>query len=209
MKSRFGKKDVKILSRASCHDGFFKVDRILLQHRLFAGGWSAEFERELFIREPGIGILLYDPDLDKVALVSQFRIGCLERLKGPWPLELIAGIQESGESPQQVAIREAAEEAGCVLDPFSLIPVAQYYNSPGGSAERISIFCAGVNLKQVDSEAVHGNEDEHEDIRVIVLSREQALAAIAEGEIDNAMAIIALQWLQLNYREIFRGKDVR
>jgi ADP-ribose pyrophosphatase len=53
---------------------------------------------------------------------------------------------------------------------------------------------------EVDSSGaggIHGLAEENEDIRVVVVPRAVAIAAIEQGLINNAMAIIALQWLQI------------
>ncbi|MGP1609932.1 MAG: hypothetical protein ACTS5G_04425, partial [Burkholderiales bacterium] len=67
----FDLNDVEILERVSLHDGFLKVERLRLKCRLFQGGWSREFTREVLRRERGVGVLLYDPHLDKVLMVEQ------------------------------------------------------------------------------------------------------------------------------------------
>jgi ADP-ribose pyrophosphatase len=196
----FGLDAVEILSSTLCHDGFLQVERLQLRCRLYEGGWSPVFTREVLRREPGAGVLLYDPRLDKVLLVEQFRVGCLDdRDNGPWALELVAGLVESGESPAEVAIREAEEEAGLVLQ--GLLPVCEYYNSPGGSSEKLSVFCAGFNAAGLEP-GIFGLAGESENIRTVLLDRKEALSAVAAGRINNAMSIIALQWLQLNLEQV-------
>ncbi|MGQ7189750.1 ADP-ribose diphosphatase, partial [Escherichia sp. HC-CC] len=49
---------------------------------------------------------------------------------------------------------------------------------------------------------IHGLADENEDIRVHVVSREQAYQWVEEGKIDNAASVIALQWLQLHHQAL-------
>lgn len=200
-KPAYGIKDVEILDNEPCYSGFLSVDLYRIRHRLFGGGWSGVFSREVLRRLPGVGVLLYDPDLDKVLMVEQFRAGCLDNPGGPWVLELVAGVVERGESPQAVAVREAREEAGARID--RLIPVCEYYNSPGGSSERITIYCARVDAG--GAAGVYGLKDEHEDIRTVVLKRREAEEAVQAGRINNAMAIIAIQWLRLNLHEVMRS----
>jgi ADP-ribose pyrophosphatase len=191
----FGLKDVEILDRVSLHDGFLKVERLQLKCRLFQGGWSREFTREVLRRGRGVGVLLYDPHLDKVLMVEQFRVGCMEdSVNGPWALELVAGLLEEGETPEDVARREVFEEAGVTVG--RLLSICEYYNSPGGSNERLTVFCAGVDVTKAGG--VFGLDSEAENIRSVVLDRTEAQAAVKEGRINNAMSIIALQWLQLN-----------
>lgn len=133
-------------------------------------------------------------------MVEQFRIGCLlDQLNGPWALELIAGLIEEGESSQDVAKREAQEEAGININ--ELIPICEYYNSPGGSSEKLSIFCALIDLSTVE-EGIFGLESESENIRSVIIDRAKAETAVKNGEINNAMSIIAIQWLALNLNEL-------
>ena len=197
-KQIFSIQDVEILDNKTCYSGFLSIDRLKLRHRLFEGGWSGEFSRELMRRAPGVGVLLYDPDLDKVILVEQFRVGCLDNEAGPWVLELVAGIVEDQESVTDVAIREAREEAN--LEIGAVIPVSEYYNSPGGSNEKLSVFCARADAAK--AEGVFGLKDESEDIRTVVLTRKEAEEAVRTGRINNAMCIIAIQWLSLNLTEV-------
>lgn len=195
MSGQFGRGDVRILESTVRYDGFLRIDRLRLSCRLFEGGWSPAFTREVLRREPGVGVLLYDTRLDKVLLVEQFRVGCLDDAhNGPWALELVAGLVEPGESAEQVARREAGEEAGIELN--QLLPVCEYYNSPGGSSEKLRVFCAAFDATRAGG--IFGLESEAENIRSVILSREEALAAVAAGRINNAMSIIALQWLQLH-----------
>ena len=196
---QFGRQDVQVLDSTACYHGFLRIDRLRLRCRLFQGGWSNAFTREVLRREQGVGVLLYDVRLDKVLLVEQFRVGCLDDAdNGPWALELVAGLVEPGESPEQVARREAGEEAGIELS--QLLPVCEYYNSPGGSSEKLRVFCAAFDATRAGG--IFGLESEAENIRSVILSREEALAAVATGRINNAMSIIALQWLQLHLDQV-------
>lgn len=194
----FDRQDVKVLDTENCHSGFLEVNRYTFRHRLYRGGWSETVTREVMERAPGVGVLLYDPERDKVVLVEQFRAGCLENPRGPWVLELVAGIVEDGEPPVEVAIREAREEANQSIE--HLLPVCEYYNSPGGSSEKLYIFCAGVDAERAGG--VFGLDEEHEDIRTVIMDRSEAEQHIAEGSINNAMSIIALQWLTLNLERV-------
>ena len=200
LQKTFSQEDVKILSEETCHSGFLQIKQFKIQCRLYQGGWSETFSRELLQRTPGVGILLYDPKLDKLLMVEQFRVGCLlDQQNGPWALELVAGLIEEGESSRDVARREAQEEAGISIN--ELIPICKYFNSPGGSSEKLSIFCALLDLSSVE-EGIFGLESESENIRSIILDRESAQTAVRNGEINNAMSIIAIQWLELNINKL-------
>jgi len=180
--------------RETVFDSFLRVDRLKLRHSLFAGGWSELMTRELILRPRAVGVLLFDPVQRQVVLVRQIRVGMLDEGQPPWLLELVAGMVESGEEPIEVAARESLEEAN--TKPQDLLQICEYYNSPGISNERITLFCGRVDATQAGG--IFGLDAEHEDIEVVVLSLADALAKVASGEINNAMSIIALQWLQLN-----------
>jgi ADP-ribose pyrophosphatase len=185
---------IEVDQRETLFDGFLRVDRLKLRHSLFAGGWSELMTRELILRPRAVGVLLFDPAQQQVVLVRQIRVGMLDEGQNPWLLELVAGMVESGEEPIEVAARESLEEAN--TKPQDLLQICEYYNSPGISNERITLFCGRVDATQAGG--IFGLDAEHEDIEVVVLSLADALAKVASGEINNAMSIIALQWLQLN-----------
>ena len=67
--------DVEVVEDQISFKGFYQLNTVALRHKLFLGGWSKTVSRELFKRHDAVGVLLYDPLLDAVALVEQFRIG--------------------------------------------------------------------------------------------------------------------------------------
>lgn len=196
----FTRDDVEVLARRPVWQGFFRMDVLRLRHRLFAGGWSEEMERELFVRGPAVVMLPYDPFRDQVVCVEQFRIGALDMPYSPWLLELVAGIVEDGETPEDVARREAHEEAG--LDVGELEFICRYQVSPGGNTEEILLFCGRIDASRAGG--LHGLDSEHEDIRVHVFDFDAAEAALQAGEVRNAAGIIGLQWLALNREDLRR-----
>lgn len=200
LQTDFSNNDVEILSREICHDGFLRVERLTLKHRLFDGGWSETLERELQRKAPAVGILLFDPARDEVLLVRQFRIGMLGEESNAWALELVAGTVEEGEELHEVAIREAQEESNTA--PTDLIHICDYYNSPGGSNEKITLFCGRID--SANAGGIFGLVQEHENIEAIVLSYNEALLATESGQLNNAMIIIAMQWLQLHRSKLLK-----
>lgn len=187
-------KDVEILEKSERYRGYFRIDRYRLRHRLFAGGWSGQIEREVFERGHAVGVLPYDPAADAVVLIEQFRIGALVAGMEPWLIEVVAGIIEEGEAPEEVARRETLEEAG--LEIQALMPMCRYLVSPGGSSESVRLYCARVDSRGAGG--IHGLPEEHEDIRVEVVPVDTALRLLDEGRVANSVSVIALQWLALH-----------
>lgn len=205
----FGQQDVEVKRHTVVYQGFFRVHKALLRHRLFRGGWTDWIEREIVDRGHAVVVLPYDPVRDTIVMLEQFRVGSVHLLgapeqhpsqpKGsPWLFELVAGMIDAGESEQEVAHREMNEEAG--LKTEQLEYVMSYSSSPGGLTERISIFIANVDA----TTASHfgGLASEHEDIRVTEVRRVNAVNLLNEGYIDNAATVIALQWLELNRKKL-------
>ncbi len=198
---QFSASDVKVEKRETVFQGFFRMDKLWLTHPRFDGAEMPTFTRELFIRGDATCVLPYDPDRDEVVLLEQFRLGALDRDQSPWLLELVAGMNEEGESPEEVAQREGQEEAGLTFEPLEKI--CNYLVSPGGSTELIHLYCGRISTESAGG--LFGMEDEHEDIRAHVFSADEAIAMIYDGRINNAAAIIALQWLQLNRPRLREG----
>jgi ADP-ribose pyrophosphatase len=194
IQQQFSQEDGELIARETCFKGFFKIDRLELRHKLFAGGWSNVMQREIFIRADATCVLPYDPMEGTVVLLEQFRAPIMGQNQSPWLVELVAGMNEEGEIPENVAAREAKEEAD--LELLELEPIMEYLVSPGGSTEKVYLYCAKVDCLGVGG--IHGLEEENEDIKVHVVSFESAIEMLNSGQINNAAAIISLQWLILN-----------
>jgi ADP-ribose pyrophosphatase len=187
-------KNFTILEKKILHQGFSDVVQYKVAHKLFSGDWSKPYFREICERYNAVTVLPYDPVLDKVVLIKQFRVGALEDKESPWLLELVAGIIDKEKTPAEIAKIETQEEAG--LDIIKLIPVYGYWSSPGGTSEYVNLFCAIVDAS--NASGIHGLAAENENILVSTMSSAEAFAAIKSGLIRNASTIIALQWLELN-----------
>lgn len=188
--------DFTIISKQTVYQGYFRMAKYCLKYKLYAGGWSEEITREVFERGNSVAVLLFDPKLQQVVLVEQFRTGCLDNKPSPWVIELVAGSMEPDETAEDLAVREAQEEAGCSIS--NLTKIGDIIVSPGGCTEKVTIFMAHVDSSQAGG--IHGLKDEHEDIRVIVKSVDEAYQLVELGQINTAPAVIALQWLKLSQK---------
>jgi len=199
--------DVKITDKVRTHNGYFKIDSYTLKHKKHEGGWSQTMHREVFERGHAVAVLLYDPDLDRLVFIEQFRIGAFAALaspwfdqdhQSPWLLECVAGIIDSGETPEAVAKRECLEEANCeVLD---LIPMTHYFASPGGTSESVFMYCGRTDASEAGG--VHGLDAEHEDLRVLSVPTDTALSWLDQGRFIDSASLIAMQWFKLNQENL-------
>ncbi|MGR8930886.1 MAG: NUDIX domain-containing protein [Gammaproteobacteria bacterium] len=187
-------REFQILEREIVYDGFFKLEQYTLTHTLFNGGWSQPITRELFRRGNCVAVLLYDPDRDEVVLIEQFRVGAVHQPERAWLIEIVAGAIEEGETAEEVAYREALEEAGCSIR--ELIEIQQFYTTPGGCSERITLFCGRVDARSVGG--VHGLTEEDEDIHVTTVKFDEVFQMLENGRIESGIPIIAIQWLYIH-----------
>jgi len=189
-----------------CFGGQFRIVRAALRYRRFDGNMSAVVQRINFERGDSVGVLLYDPQAEAVILVRQFRYPVYARLdpearagdgaQRAWLLEIVAGVQDRGQTVRNVAHRELLEEAGYEVR-TSLQPMTTIYPSPGGTSERIHLFLAEVDGKERAGEG-GGLSAEGEDTQVVVLPLAEAVEMVSRGQIQDAKTVIALQHLALS-----------
>ena len=139
---------------------------------------KGEVTIEVVHHNGGAGILPVFED-GSIALVRQWRYP-----QARYSLEIAAGRIERGQSPEQTAARELEEELGYRARSFRKL--MEFNVAPGYCEERIYLYLAtGLELSSQ-------NLDDDEEIEVVHLSVEEALARIESGEIDDAKSIIAL-----------------
>ncbi len=194
----FDQDGVEIIQKESLFSRFFNVSLVTFKHKLFAGGWSEPVQREIFERGDAVVVLPYDPNRDEIVLIEQVRIGAILNAQNPWTFELVGGMVEENESIESVALRETYEETG--LETTELLPMQSYLSSCGGTSERIYLYVAKVDAQNI--QPICGLDHENEDIKVHVFSRECVMDWLNQGKIENASAIIGLQWLQTNLDKV-------
>jgi ADP-ribose pyrophosphatase len=191
---------VELVRHEVAFQGYFKVGRYFFRHGLHRGGTSGVISREVFERGQAAGVLPYDPIRDEAVLISQFRAGAYVAGHHPWTWEIVAGIIEDGESPEQLVRREAVEEAGLKIG--DVIPIHRAMLTPGACSESCAMFLGRVDTSNAGG--VFGLESEGEDILVKVLPVSEIAGMLKRDEVDNAVTLICLQWLLLHHEEIRR-----
>ncbi|OGT29995.1 MAG: hypothetical protein A3E87_09680 [Gammaproteobacteria bacterium RIFCSPHIGHO2_12_FULL_35_23] len=189
--------DVQIIEQKTAYKGYFQINQLKLKFKKFCGAWSKPVSRELFQRKNTVGALLFDPKIEKLVFIEQFRVGALNDQLSPWLIEIVAGIVESGETEEEVAKREVYEETGLAVS--KLKKICGYWSSPGASDEYLTIFFAEVNTSGI--ETISGLADEEEDIKAHLVSIEEAKDWLASGLLNNAAILIAFQWFLLHYQK--------
>jgi nudix-type nucleoside diphosphatase (YffH/AdpP family) len=172
----------------------FQIQEAKLRFEKFNGQMSETLTRLVFERGDAAAALIYNRDSQKVLFIKQFRYPTYE--KGPgWLQEVVAGVIEKDETPEQCIRREVQEEIGYQV--HDLTPIATFYVSPGGTSERILLFYTEVvNADRVGQGG--GLVVEHEDIELVEVALPELWQALQQGTIIDAKTLIAVQWLQMN-----------
>lgn len=206
--------DVQVIDKTTAFQGYFRIDKYRLRHRLFEGGWGTEIDREVLERGHASCCLLFDPDLDQLVFIEQFRPGAYAALdsrwfdaekESPWQVELVAGIIDPGEEPEDVARRECLEESGCEITEIEF--VARYLVSSGCSSETQLLYCGKVDSAHAGG--IHGLVEEGENIRVFTIPAGEAFKRLDDGAFLNATLLIAMHWFRNNHarlRDKWAGK---
>jgi nudix-type nucleoside diphosphatase (YffH/AdpP family) len=189
---------VEVISRRRVFDGFFKIDEARLRFERYDGSMGEEVRRLNFERGDSAAALLVDGKARKVYLVEQFMYPTLAKAGG-WMETVAAGMIEKGETPKQAIRREILEETGFAAKRIEAI--ATFFVSPGGSSERIFLFCALISYSARVA-AGGGVASEHEDIKLVAWRVDKFLARIAAGGFPDAKTIVAGYWLKDNLARI-------
>ena len=193
---RFTIKDVTIHSKERVFKRYFAIDRYLVSYKRFDGTESRIFDREIFERDSdAVAVMAYDKRTDEIVLIEQFRPGAMKDPKSPWLIEIVAGMIDRGETPEEAAVREVKEEIGISIEKKDLHYVTADYPTPGGASEYVTLFIADCDLSNLEK---HGGLDtEGEDIRVFKVKLKDAYENVKNGTIHNSIAIIAIQHMML------------
>ncbi len=145
-----------------------------------------------------IGLLAVDAARDELVLIRQFRLAAhLANGRGDL-IEIVAGRIDEGEAAEAAARRECLEEIG--IAPRRLVEMFDLFPTPGLTDEHIIFYVGFVDAEEVPERG--GLAHENEDTRPMRVSIDDALAALAQGTMKNALLIVALQWLALNRQRL-------
>jgi ADP-ribose pyrophosphatase len=192
--------DVEILGAETGFARHLRVEVVRFRHRRFAGGWSDERVFDVVRRGAAVAVVLYDPEQDSVVLIEQFRVAALYAGRSPWQVEVVAGLVDTDETPDEVARREVREEAG--LEPIGrMLPIQCMMPACGSFDEAVWLFCGRVDSRNAGG--IHGLAEEHEEIRVTVKTIPEIEGMLDAGQIESSHTLIGLYWL-LRHRDSLR-----
>ena len=179
-------RDVELLS-----DNWYILKKTTFDYRLRNGHWKT-VSRETYDRGNGATILLFNRSRDTVLLTRQFRFpayvnGCPDGML----IEACAGLLD-GDSAEAAIRREAQEELR--VEVGTVTKVLEAYMSPGSVTEKLHFFAAEY---EIPPGANAGNLDEGEDIEIVEMTLDDALAKVESGEIQDGKTVVLLLWAKL------------
>jgi nudix-type nucleoside diphosphatase (YffH/AdpP family) len=191
-KGRYVHDRIRIRSVEVLSDGWTRLDRTVFDYRRLDGSWETQ-SRETYNRGDGACILPFDKERSCVLLVRQFRFPAYVSGHTEPLIEACAGLLDE-DDPETCIRKEAEEELG-----YRLREVRHLYTpfmTPGSVTERLSFFTAGYSEADRVSKG-GGAPGEGEDIEVLEMTLDNALAATGDGRIVDAKTIMLLQHLKL------------
>lgn len=186
-----GNPRVRPVSNVVLADDWYVLNKATFDYQRADGSWSRE-QREAYDRGNGAVILLYEPEAGTVLLTRQFR----------WPayvnghpdgmlIEACAGLLDDDDALTAIR-REALEETGVEVGQVDAL--FELFMSPGSVTERVHFFAAPYTSGQRDGGG--GVRGEGEDIELVEVALDEALAMVQRGEIVDAKTIILLHWAE-------------
>lgn len=185
---------IRILKKELLSDNWYTLNKITFELQKADGSWETQ-SREAYDRGNGATILLFNRAQRTVILTRQFRMPTyLNGNADGMLIETCAGLLDQ-DQPEVAIKRETEEETGYQLT--EVTKVFEAYMSPGSVTELIYFFVAAYDLSMKVG-AGGGHADEQENIEVLELPFEQAMAMIVDGRIRDGKTIMLLQYAQLH-----------
>jgi nudix-type nucleoside diphosphatase (YffH/AdpP family) len=159
-----------------------------------ADGSVTTQERETYDRGDGATILLHDAAARTVLLTRQFRLPAYVNGHPDGMLvETAAGLLDADDAETAIR-RETQEELGFPVG--EVTHLFDLFTSPGSVTERLHFFAAPYSHGDVLAGSRTGVAHEGEDIEVLELDVDEAIAAIGTDIVD-AKTVLLLQWAVL------------
>jgi nudix-type nucleoside diphosphatase (YffH/AdpP family) len=184
---------VRIVESRLLSDNWYVLKTTTFDFRRSDGSWQRQ-QRETYDRGNGAVVLLYQPDARRVVLTRQFRFPAYVNGHDGMLVEAAAGLLDDATPEERIRL-EAEEETGYRI--HDVRKVFEAFMSPGSVTEKLHFFIAEYDTSTKVGRG-GGLEGEGEDIEVVEVEFDDALAMIDRGEIVDAKTIMLLQYAALH-----------
>jgi nudix-type nucleoside diphosphatase (YffH/AdpP family) len=184
---------VRVIESRVLSDDWYLLKKTVFEFRRADGSWQRQ-QRETYDRGNGATLLLYQPTSRRVVLTRQFRFPAFVNGHDGMMVEAPAGLLDQA-TPEQRIRAEVEEETGYRVG--EVRKVFEAFMSPGSVTEKLFFFVAEYDAASKVS-AGGGIEAEGEDIEVLELPFEEALAMVRRGDIVDGKTIMLLQYAAMH-----------
>lgn len=193
--------DVHLPVTSTRRDVGYEGFRRVATHHYREDESGLEAKREIVEARDAVALVVHDPSLDKLVLIRQFRLGAQMGVNAGMSVEIVAGLIDDGEDPENCARRELMEETG--LTATNLKPLCKFLTTPGMTNEVIHLFYAQVDAENIMDQG--GQESETERTFPFLVSLDDALKAVDENTIYNGIIMLGLLWFQRHRDNLTAG----
>jgi len=184
---------VRVHEATLLSDNWYTLKTTAFDWRRNDGQWQ-RMHRETYDRGNGATLLPYNLAQRTVLLTRQFRYPAFVNGHDDLLIEAAAGLLDNA-APEERIRAEVEEELGYRLG--AVQKILEAFMSPGSVTERLHFFIAeyAPSMRVGDG---GGLAHEGEDIQVLELRIDEALAMVADGRIIDAKTVMLLYHAQLH-----------
>ncbi len=179
---------VKVIDVTLLSDNWYILRKARFNFQRADGSWQEQV-REVYDRGNGACILLYNVARRTIILTKQFRYPAFANGYDDLLIEVPAGLLDNLD-PEACIKKETEEETGFRIG--AVQKIFEAFMSPGSVTEKLHFFAAPYAARDRVSQG-GGHEHEGEDIAVLEVPFDEAMAMIADGRIKDAKTIMLLQ----------------
>lgn len=181
---------IRIIKTDTLSDDWYVLKKYTFELQRQNGEWQRQ-SREVYDRGNGATILLYNRERRTVILTRQFRFPTYMNGYPGYLIETAAGLLDNMDAESRIKV-EAEEETGFRL--ANVQKVLEAFMSPGSVTEKLHFFIAEYTARDKVSTG-GGLAAEGEDIEVLEMAFDEALAAIDSGAIVDGKTIMLLYYV--------------
>lgn len=146
--------------------------------------------REIIRARHAVAVVVFDPQLDRLVMIRQFRLGAQLGTGRGFTAEIVAGLIDPGEDPRETALRELTEETGLTATKIEYL--CEFLTTPGMTDEVLHLFYAEADASALTDKA--GAASETEETFPFLLTFEEAMEAVDNNAVCNGIVMIGLMW---------------
>ncbi|MCY4043497.1 MAG: hypothetical protein OXE99_00295 [Cellvibrionales bacterium] len=200
-KASFNKDDIVVRARQTKHKGErLNLETLVFKYNRFDKKQSRLLPVDVAVMNQGVAVLLYDPKLQKIALLEKVQSGIVYHPETPWALTLMTSrMTQEDHSGEDAAYRVVESHAGTNI--AKMIYVQDVFPAPSMSSELMSLFVVLVDLEGEESEFIRKTSN-NDNVKSHLFTIDEAKGLLESRKIKDAITLVGVQWLLLHQAQI-------